>query len=64
MELESPLSLHKIFKLLFSIATTDLINGDCTSTNSSCSENQVAMFLLGVKRGGVLAGAMDEMSSS
>ena len=36
------------------IQTRDLINGDCTSTKSSCSEDEIAMFLLGVERGAIL----------
>ena len=36
------------------VQTTDLINGDCTNTTSSCSEDQIAMFLLGVERGAIL----------
>ena len=60
MELESPLNFAQDIQTALSkvqycyVQTTDLINGDCTSTNSSCSENQIAMFLLGVERGAIL----------
>ena len=36
------------------VQTRDLINGDCTSTKSSCSVNQIAMFLLAVDQGAFL----------
>ena len=36
------------------VQTSDLINGDCTSTKSSCSEDQIAMFLLAVEKGAIL----------
>ena len=36
------------------IMTRDLINGDCTSTKSSCTDDQIAMFLLAVEKGAIL----------
>lgn len=36
------------------VQTGDLINGNCTSTKSSCTEDQIAMFLLGVEKGAIL----------
>ena len=60
MELESPLSFAQDIQTALSklqycyVQTTDLINGDCTNTSSSCSENEIAMFLLGVERGAIL----------
>lgn len=36
------------------ITTGDHIDGDCTSTKSTCSENEIAMFLLVVEEGAIL----------
>lgn len=36
------------------VQTNDLIDGDCTSTKSSCSTDETAMFLLAVEKGAVL----------
>lgn len=63
MELEdikSPLSFAQDIQMVLSthrycyVQTVDLIGGDCTSTRSSCSEDEIAMFLLGVERGAIL----------
>ena len=36
------------------VQTEDLIDGDCTDTRSSCTENQIAAFLLAVQKGAIL----------
>ena len=36
------------------IQTKDLIDGDCTSVKSSCTTDDIAMFLLGVEKGAFL----------
>ena len=36
------------------IMTKDLINGDCSSTVSSCTVDEMAMFLLAVEKGAIL----------
>ena len=48
--IQTALSTYKYCHIL----TSDLINGDCSSTKSSCSEDQIAMFLLGVEKGAFL----------
>lgn len=54
---KSPLQFAKEVKTTLStyqyghVQTRDLIDGDCTSTKSSCTEDEIAMFLLGVEEG-------------
>ena len=59
-DIKSPLSFAKDVQTSLSmypysyVQTGDLIDGDCTSTKSSCSEDELAMFLLAVEKGAIL----------
>ncbi len=58
--IKSPLEFAKDVQTALSVyrycyvTTGDLINGDCTSVKSSCSANEIAMFLLAVEPGAIL----------
>ena len=59
-DIKSPLSYAKDVQTSLSmysyyyVMTGDLKDGDCTSTKSSCNENELAMFLLAVEKGAIL----------
>ena len=59
-DIKSPLNFAKSIKANLAtyqycwIQTRDLIDGDCKSTKSSCTVDEIAMFLLGVEKGAIL----------
>ena len=59
-DIKSPLHLAQDIQMALStyhycyVQTGDLINGDCISTKSSCTDNEIAMFLLTVEKGAIL----------
>ena len=59
-DIKSPLQLAKNIQTALTtykycyIQTRDLIDGDCTSTKSSCTDNEIAMFLLAAEKGAIL----------
>ena len=58
--IKSPLNFAQDVQMALStyrycyVEIEEVINGDCTSTKSSCSVDQIAMFLLAVEQGAIL----------